>query len=156
MGHMDHNTWYERVTSGATERAAALKSGVTTSTLNRQRAKGELSPESVIALSRGYGVNPVQGLIATGYLLADETANLSEDELADTLSDRALIRSLARRLGEDEQELEAEAAQDGANVVHFPSHDGTIREWDDAVPYAADGSPDEDALRDERGEDFID
>ena len=32
--------------------------------------------------------------------------------------------------------------------------DGTVREWDDSLPYAADSSPDEDELRYERGESF--
>ena len=71
MGYMtDHSNWYRRITGDATERAAALRSGVTTSTLNRQLAKGELSAEVVIKLCRGYGVNPVEGLAATGHLLS--------------------------------------------------------------------------------------
>lgn len=34
--------------------------------------------------------------------------------------------------------------------------DGTVMEWDDSVPHAADSSPDEQAEREKRGEDLID
>ena len=34
--------------------------------------------------------------------------------------------------------------------------DGTVMEWDDSIPHAADSSPDEQAEREKRGEDLID
>ncbi|OFN19040.1 hypothetical protein HMPREF2604_05290 [Corynebacterium sp. HMSC055A01] len=34
--------------------------------------------------------------------------------------------------------------------------DGTVMEWDDNIPHAADSSPDEQAEREKRGEDLID
>lgn len=34
--------------------------------------------------------------------------------------------------------------------------DGTVMEWDDSIPHAADSSPDEQAERERRGEDLID
>lgn len=104
MGYMtDHSTWYRRITGDATERAAALRSGVTTSTLNRQLAKGELSAEVVIKLCRGYGVNPVEGLAATGHLTHEEATGMTADSTAELLSDPDLIRTLAYRINADPQ-----------------------------------------------------
>lgn len=104
MGFMtDHNTWYRRITGDATERAAALRSGVTTSTLNRQLSKGELSAEVVIKLSRAYGISPVEGLAATGHITHEEATGMTADSAAELLSDPDLIRTLAYRINADPQ-----------------------------------------------------
>ena len=134
MGYMsDHRNWYKRITDDATERAASLKSGVTTSTLNRQLAKGELSAEVVIKLCRGYGVSPVEGLASTGHLTHEEATGISAAEAADLLSDPDLIRALAFRINADPEawfgtfgELEDEDAE----VIGLDA-------------FAADSSPDE-------------
>lgn len=145
MGHMtDHNIWYRRVTGDATERAASLRSGVTTSTLNRQLAKGELSAEVVIKLCRGYGVSPVEGLAATGHLTHEEATGVSADSAAELLSDPDLIRTLALRINADPEawfgtfgELAEEDSNSSTSSVEPPLY---------AV---ADSSPDEDALREQ-------
>ncbi|MFP7366315.1 hypothetical protein SFC07_11180 [Corynebacterium callunae] len=118
---MNHTTWYERITGNATERAVSLASGITTSTLNRQLAKGVLSPENVIAISRAYGVSPIQGLVSTEYLKPEEVSDMSEEQMADSLSDRILIQTLAKRLGEDPEELMNEAEESlTSNVRRLP------------------------------------
>lgn len=149
MGYMNHNLWYERLTSNATERAASQKSGVTTSTLNRQLAKGVLSPENVIALSRAYGVSPIQGLVSTGYLEANEVSNMSEEELADSLSDRIIIKSFAKRISEDYEswfadgELSTKENAQTSNVRSIQQ-----RSERSGAPDVADEEYDEDALID--------
>lgn len=117
MGHMsDHITWYRLLTAGDTERTVSLRAGITTSTLNRQLAKGALAAENIILIARAYKQNPVTALSATGYLLPDEATGSSGD-LAQLLTDRQLIRELARRIGVDAQEL----APQPDNVVVFQS-----------------------------------
>lgn len=102
MGHMSkHVQWYKRLTDGDTERTAALKAGVTTSTLNRQLAKGSLGAEVVILLSRAYGENPVMGLAATGYLTSDEATGLKAGDISELLTDQQMIRALALRIDAD-------------------------------------------------------
>ena len=54
-----HEDWYYNTVNGDTEKAASLRAGITTSTLNRQLAKGTLSEGNVIAIARAYGQNPV-------------------------------------------------------------------------------------------------
>lgn len=172
MGHMTtHNQWYKRLTNGATERAAAILSGVTTSTLNRQLAKGKLSADVVILLSRAYGESPISGLAATGYLTADEAVGMPTDSLTELLTDQQLIRSLALRINADPSawldtfgELE-DAGEVGSterptsvslHVATDDYDDGTVRKFDWSEPHAADSSIDEDAERERRGEDPVD
>ncbi|MER0069435.1 hypothetical protein ABRP69_11270 [Corynebacterium sp. KPL3806] len=44
----------------------------------------------------------------------------------------------------------------GASASLHDDDDGIVREFDWEEPHAADSSPDEDKLREERGEDLID
>ena len=151
MGYMtDHSTWYRRITGDATERAASLRSGVTTSTLNRQLAKGQLSAEVVIKLCRGYGVNPVEGLAATGHITHEEATGMTADSTAELLSDPELIRTLAYRINADPQawfgtfgELADENDDLAARRSNTPPSDV------DPLPYAANRRP----LEPEEGDD---
>ena len=141
MGHMtDHNTWYRRTTGDATERAAALRSGITTSTLNRQLSKGELSAEVVIKLSRAYGISPVEGLAATGHITHEEATGMTADSAAELLSDPDLIRTLAYRINADPQawfgtfgELADEDDELEARRKRSNMRDGDV----ESLPYAA-------------------
>ncbi|MBA1834134.1 hypothetical protein [Corynebacterium wankanglinii] len=129
----DHKNWYRRITGGDTERAASLRSDVTTSTLNRQLAKGELSAEVVIKLSRGYGISPVEGLAATGHITHEEATGLTASQAADLLSDPELIRALALRINADPAAwfgTFGELAEEDAEVIELGA-------------FAADSSPDE-------------
>ena len=45
---------------------------------------------------------------------------------------------------------------DPSASLHDDEDDGTVMEWDDSIPHAADSSPDEQAEREKRGEDLID
>ena len=132
-----HKSWWQRVSGGDTERATALKSGVTTSTLNRQLSKGSLSAEVVIAIARGYGESPVEALAATGYLTPEEVTGTSNSAAAQLLTDQQLIRELARRIDADEtawtgtfgEVIDTAQSTKDAEIVEFP--------------YVADSSPEE-------------
>ena len=100
----EHNNWYEKLVGDATERAVAMKSGITTSTLNRQLKAGVLSAENVILIARAYGSNPVAALATTGYIKVSE-ANENLGDIAQLLPDRKLIAELARRIGVDVSDL---------------------------------------------------
>lgn len=133
MGHMQHVDWFNRITGNASGREAASKAHVTISTLNRQLSAGRLSAEYVIEISRAYGVSPVKGLAATGYITHEEATGVSAAASADLLSDPDLIRSLAYRINADPEAwfgTFGELADEEAEVI-------------DLGVYAADSSPDE-------------
>lgn len=145
MGYMTtHKNWWNRISKGDTERAASQKSGVTTSTLNRQLSKGRLSAEVVIAIARGYRESPVEALAATGYLTPDEVTGIAADAAAQLLTDQQLIRELARRIDSNESAWAGTfdgvlaASQTDAEVVAFPDPDT----WQPGE-YVADSSPEE-------------
>lgn len=102
---MSKNTnWYTQLVGDNTERAVALKAGITASTINRQLKKGTLSAENVILIARAYGANPVAALTTAGYITAAEaTTNLGD--IAQLLPDRDLIAELARRSYLSSQEI---------------------------------------------------
>ena len=153
MGYMtDHSNWYRRITGDATERAAALRSGVTTSTLNRQLSKGELSAEVVIKLCRGYGVNPVEGLAATGHLTHEEATGMTVDSAAELISDPDLIRTLAYRINADPQAwfgTFGELADESDELAAKRDRSNTRRTDVEPLPYAANRRP----LEPEEGDD---
>ena len=61
--------WYARTTGGDSFNTAGKKSGVYPATISRAAAKGwKLSAETVIAIALGYGQNPVDALIACGFI----------------------------------------------------------------------------------------
>ena len=133
MGHMEHVEWFNRITGNASGREAASKAHVTISTLNRQLSAGRLSAENVIELSRAYGVSPVEGLAATGYITHEEATGVSAAESADLLSDPELIKALAYRINADPAVwfgAFGELADEDADVIQMGA-------------YAADSSPDE-------------
>lgn len=171
MIHMkEHKTWFEELTQSASGRAAADLADISPATMNRQLARNALSAETVISLARAYGRSPVRALLETGYLLPEEAGMLSPEELLQSLSDQQVIADVARRiddnpahwLGTFDEVIEREATphltpvSDAHASLHNDEDDGTVMEWDDNIPHAADSSPDEQAEREKRGEDLID
>lgn len=119
-----------------------------------------LSADEVIAVSRASNVNPVEALVDMGHLeVAEAMAFLDSDgQLVETADDGELALELARRLNPATKAPEINELEQARSKKrpHLNPEDGIVREWDDSVPYAADSSPDEDKLREERGEDLID
>ncbi len=138
MGYMEkHSTWFARLTGDASGRQAALKAGISISTLNRQLGKDEIDPGYVIALSRAYGASVTSALVSTGYITAEEASEATLDDLVEVLSDQALIRELARRIDSDPSawfgtfgELQGDSTPPEGKVYNLED-------------YAADSSPDE-------------
>ena len=61
--------WYARTTGGDSFNKVGRKSGRDPSAISKAAAKGwKLSAETVIAIALGYHQNPVDALIACGYI----------------------------------------------------------------------------------------
>jgi len=133
------------------------------------RLKNGLDAEDIINTARGLHINPVDALV--------ELNKLSRDEVFDFIEggDKLSIEELVYRLAEDtlsnidKVELGAAARAllkrgstprltpvSDAHASLPDEDDGTVMEWDDSIPHAADSSPDEQAERERRGEDLID
>lgn len=169
---MNVNEWLIDLKGEDSMRAASQKSGYAQTTLQRQIDKGSLSPEMVISLCRAYDRSPVQGLVETGYINEYEVQGVDlaialHDATNEQLLNEIMRRSdpQARYLFGNDGDPEVIDLDDAAGAAVFdirdgrvgtPSyHDGTVREFDYNVSeYAADSSPEEQRLREERGEDL--
>ena len=165
---MNFNEWIDSLIGTDTRGTAANKAGYAPSTISRQLDRGHLRPETVIALCRAYDRSPIAGLIETGYVHSHE---VDAPEIAEALTratNQQLLDEILRRsdpearylFGDDDDTI---GLADGAEVFELPgsnvvpgSYDGTVQEWDPSIPHAADGSIDEQAEREKRGEDPID
>lgn len=72
---MDFNDWLSSLPGAPTPTLAANKSGLTNTTLIRHAARGHTTADNVIAISRAYGVSPVEALVSTGHLNPDEASS---------------------------------------------------------------------------------
>lgn len=122
-----------------------------------------LSADEVIAVSRASNVNPVEALVDLGHLEAAEAMAFldSDGQLVETADEGELALELARRLNPatrapEINEIAARRSNTTAPNVGTPAYDGTVLEWDDTIPHAADSSPDETEERLNRGEDPVD
>lgn len=100
---MNSLEWFATTRGGDSENAAAKKIGLTQSTINRQVARGHLSPEVVVAVARAYRAPVLPGLVACGLITAEEAA-LKERALSDVLdqaSDADLLQAVLRRVDGD-------------------------------------------------------
>ena len=135
----DHLKWIKGLVGNASGRAIANRSQISVATVNRQINKGVFTAEVVIAIARGYGESPVKALVATGYITAKEAIGINETSAAQLLTDRQLIRELARRVSSKDDDIWEESF-DSVVQQNAPSPgDG----WQYAEMAAADDSPDE-------------
>ncbi|WKS69799.1 DNA-binding protein [Corynebacterium accolens] len=171
---MDINEWIKGLIGEDSYRAAAVKADTTGPTITRQLQKGHLSPEMVIALCRAYDRSPVQGLVETGYINEYEVEGVDLAIALHDATNEQLLNEIMRRSDPEARYLfgadgdsEVVDIDDAGGAAVFdiqkarvdPSDydDGTVREFDyDESEYAADSSPDEQKIREERGEDPID
>lgn len=105
MGHMNLESWFNDLTKGASLREAAQKSGISKSTLSRNLDSGSMTPETVIALCRGYDRSPVTGLIETGYLRKWETEGVSIPYALEQATNQQLLDEILRRSDPEAREL---------------------------------------------------
>lgn len=171
---MNVSEWLIGLKGEDSMRAASQKSGYAQTTLQRQIDKGALSPEMVIALCRAYDRSPVQGLVETGYINEYEVEGVDLAIALHDATNEQLLNEIMRRSDPEARYLfgadgdsEVVDIDDAGGAAVFdiqkarvdPSDydDGTVREFDyDESEYAADSSPDEQKIREERGEDPID
>lgn len=166
---MNVNDWLINLKGEDSMRAASKKSGYAQTTLQRQIDKGVLSPEMVIALCRAYDRSPVAGLIETGYINDYELHGPDVEVALREATNEQLLDEIMRRSDPQARYLFGNEGDD--DVIGLAPHltpvsdapasihdedDGTVRDFDWTIPHAADSSPDEDAIRYERGEDPID
>lgn len=137
------------------------------------RLKNGLDAEDIIETARGLHINPVDALVELNKLSRDEVFDFIEGgaKLLATASIEELVYRLAEdtlsnidkiELGAAARALLERGATPHLTPVSDPSaslpdeDDGTVMDWDDSIPHAADSSPDEQAERERRGEDLID
>ena len=97
---MTHNAaaWLSEIVGSDSTNEIARRSGLTVSTVHRQRASGSFSPETMAAIARAYGANVLDALIAHGVLSAtDVESGFALDALRDA-TDEQLVNEIARRL----------------------------------------------------------
>lgn len=138
MINMKHSEWFNRITGGASGNAAATKAHLPVASLNRHIAAERLTAEEVIALSRAYGISPVEGLAATGHITHEEATGMTADSAAELLSDPDLIRTLAYRINADPQAWfgtfgELVDEKDDLAARRSNTRDGDV----ESLPYAA-------------------
>lgn len=166
-----YRNWFsENTRTRVTAQMIADALGISRNAANSRMNKG-LGADDLIAISRELKVNPVIALNELGGITTQEISDFldSDGTLLATATPEQLLYQLADDLLPAETKLElgkqamsrftapSEPEQPRSKTVTpmFP-RDGIVTEWDDSVPYAADSSPDEDKLREERGEDLID
>lgn len=138
-----------------TQLEAARKIGISKSNITRWKEGARAAPDFVVKVARAYDSNVLEALVEAGFITEEEAAlrevPIGGVALSDA-TDEQLIGELHRRL---HQEDELAARRGGGRVRSGGYDDGTVRLWDESVPYAADGSVDEELVREERGEDPV-
>lgn len=159
---MEHAKWLAQVTDSASEREVAKRIGIPHTTINSQLQRGRFSAENVIKIAEAFDHHPITALIDTGYVGAkwamqadvhEALREADDEDLAEEILRRMKRGTASRTLTTDVDQLEQARSKKRPSAL--PA-DGTVFDWDDSIPHAADSSPDEDALREERGEDLID
>lgn len=119
-------SWWEylmRVTSHASRSEVANAAGVDPASVSRWKTgRNTPSADRVIAVARHYGRNPIEALVAAGYLdptevdatveVAEGTAGLTNEQLLDALRDRLIAaESAVGSTGDDAPPVRWEAAR---------------------------------------------
>lgn len=167
---MELQEWLAALPGSPTVSQAADHSGISKATLLRHAKAGKTTAEFIIIISRAYGVNEVESLLTLGFITTSAIDEFGIEGALEGATNQQLLGEIMRRsdpearylfgnAGDEEtiglaphltpvSDLDASLAIDG--------DDGTVADWDDSVPHAADSSLDEQAERERRGEDLID
>lgn len=160
---MDIKQWLsENTNRRITDQEVADALGTTRKTANKRLNDG-LEAGDLLTICKTLGVNRTMALVELGYIPHQDVLDYldSDGELVSTAGDGELALELARRLNpatmaKEIDELAARRSNNPAPRVRSDVYDGTVQDWDETVPHAADSSPDEQAEREKRGEDPID
>lgn len=154
-------------------RDAAKKAGFNQSAFTRWKGGAKADPEFVVKFARAFGLNVLEALVAAEVITQEEAGQSSSPVDHDLREALRIVEVHGRELSaiahEMYRELERvksasdrydELADRRSNTttpnVGTPTYDGTVVDWDDTIPHAADSSPDENEERLKRGEDPID
>lgn len=136
--------------------------GTTRKTANKRLNDG-LPADDLITICGQLDINRTMALVELNYIPYRDVLDYldSDGQLVETADDGHLALELARRLNPatkapEIDELAARRSNNDTSDVHPGSYDGTVRDWDDSIPHAADSSPNETEERLKRGEDPVD
>lgn len=79
-------------------RAWARKAGVEPTTLLRQMARGEIKPQTLVAICRAYGIPFLRAFVAAGYITQGEADNAGVHGALEDATDRQLVEEMLRRV----------------------------------------------------------
>ena len=172
--------WLASLPGAPTPSQAAEAAQLPRPTLLRHAERERTTAENAIAIARAYGVAPADALVEMGFLEANEV-NASDKlavrealERADwsEIFDEITKRVNASPMFEGDFELSLDSpvhipepadleekrkrSNSTTGSVGSDEYDGTVTDWDDSTPHAADSSLDENEERLKRGEDPID
>lgn len=130
---MDFNEWLKSLPGAPTPTTAARNARLVDATLIRHAAKGQTAADNVIAIARAYNVSPIDALVATGHLGADEASSARLD----------LRMALKGATVEELWDAMAEKV-DGSRlfIEHFPRFGDLDISIDDSAPPASPRSVD--------------
>lgn len=143
----DYRDWFKSQTGGritAEELANILD--ISRATVTRRLTEG-LDAGDIITISRKLNVNPVEALVDLGHITHTEALDFVDGDgmRVEGADPGILALELARQLNPATMapELDELAAR------RQDTHDGTVVDWDDTQPHAADGSQEEDGSPDD-------
>ncbi len=95
--------WKQAVSNGDSDRAIAARMGTNQMRVSRHLSSDSPVAETVIAFSRTYGVSPIEGLIAAGFLTRADVQRASVQEALQSAGGAELAAEVARRLTRPEE-----------------------------------------------------
>lgn len=91
--------WLDSTTGGETQAQIAQRLGVSRRTYTRWVRNGILDPSTVLALSRAYKADPIEGLLAARWLRGSDLRNGGMHYVVSFAPTDVLVDELHRRLG---------------------------------------------------------
>ncbi|MEU1430065.1 hypothetical protein ABZ412_23595 [Nocardia sp. NPDC005746] len=99
---MGFREWKQAVSNGDSDRAIAARMGTNQMRVARHLSGDSPVAETVIAFSRTYGVSPIEGLIAAGFLTRDDVLRASLVEALREATGAELAAEVTRRMADPE------------------------------------------------------
>lgn len=92
------HVWVRRVTDGAPDAEVARRIAVNQTTYSKQRRSSKYTPDTIVRISRAYGANPLEGLVAHGLLTREDIRTVRDVIDVRTASDDELLAEVERRI----------------------------------------------------------
>lgn len=65
---MDQEQWLRKVTNGDSNRKISERAGISDATLGRHMKNNELPADTIIKIAEAYNANPIDALVALGFM----------------------------------------------------------------------------------------